>query len=370
MLYPTVVRPYLFKRYKDPESAHEMALAALARLQRIKPLLRIVEGLLSVPDPRLSQELMGLTFPNPIGLAGGFDKNGVAIPALAALGFGFLEAGTVTRHGQEGHPRPRIHRLEDVGGPINKMGFPNEGAGPVSDRLKLMRSGHKVRVPVGVNIGKSAKTPMDQLSVIDDYLYTLMRCWEFIDFITVNVSSPNTEGLRALQEGGALASLLGAVIRRRDDLAGPGFRKPVLVKFAPDMSRDMIRTSVKTAMKAGVSGVIATNTTLARDMLDEDPKLEGGLSGTPLRSLAVKKISQIHQITRGRIPIIGVGGARNLKDVLAMFQAGASFVQVYTGFIYEGPLLARRLNQGLVAHMDEHKLSNVEDIRLNRYGTE
>lgn len=342
-MYATFLRPALFAMSRhDPEKVHDAVLDRLAWASERRWALRLLERTSSAPSGE-GRTIFGLHFPNPLGLASGLDKNGRALPALAALGFGFVEAGTVTRHGQEGNPRPRITRLVADRALVNKMGFPNQGADRVASAQD--RAAQPVRVPLGWNISKSMVTSLDEAA--GDYLYTLRRLHDHGDFFTVNVSSPNTPGLRRLQERGALEHLVGAVCREAAELArgsGRSAPKPVLVKIAPDLSAGQIEDIVGIALSSGVSGIIATNTTIERPGLRRPTDAAGGLSGPPLFPRAVEVVRTLSKLLDGRLPIIGVGGIASPDDAHAMLEAGADLLQVYTGFVYQGPRLVRRIN--------------------------
>ena len=324
--FERAVRPVLFRiGGGDAEKAHEFTLDRLGRLgERSRSLLR---ARYATDAP---VEVFGVRFANRIGLAAGMDKNGVALPAWPALGFGFVEVGTVTAHAQPGNDRPRLFRLPASEAIINRMGFNNAGAAALAERLQALGP---LGVPLGISLGKSKTTPLDE--AVDDYLisYNLLR--PYADYIAVNVSSPNTPGLRTLQDKSALAALLAA-------LAG---KTPVLVKIAPDLSEPAIAELLEVCLSAGAAGLIATNTTLGRDGLaaaDQPRAVEaGGLSGRPLTERARKVVHFVHQETGGALPIIGVGGVLDPDDATRLFDAGAALVQLYTGFIYRGPALVR-----------------------------
>ncbi len=325
-LFESTVRPVLFRvGGGDAERAHEFTLHQLSRLGGRS--LAVLRRRYAVSRP---VEVFGLRFANPVGLAAGMDKNGVALPAWPALGFGFVEVGTVTAHAQPGNDRPRLFRLPDSGAIINRMGFNNAGAAALAARLEALGP---LGYPLGVSLGKSKVTPLE--AAVEDYLasYNLLR--GYADYIAVNVSSPNTPGLRTLQDSAALGSLLRA-------LTG---RTPVLVKIAPDLTEPAIAELLEVCLSYGAAGVIATNTTLARDGLavaDQPRAVEaGGLSGRPLTELSRKVVHFVHQETGGALPIIGVGGIVDPDDATRLFDAGASLVQLYTGFIYKGPGLVR-----------------------------
>lgn len=325
-LFENAVRPVLFRLGGgDAETAHEFTLRRLAALgPRSRAMLR------SRYAVRRPVEAFGVTFPNAAGLAAGMDKNGAALPAWSALGFGFVEVGTVTAHAQPGNDKPRLFRLRDSEAVINRMGFNNAGAAALADRLAALGP---LDVPLGISLGKSKVTPLDE--AVEDYLtsYNLLR--PYADYIAVNVSSPNTPGLRSLQDKDALGTLLGA-------LTG---KTPVLVKIAPDLTEEAIAELLEVCLQYGAAGVIATNTTLARDGLapaDQPRAAEaGGLSGRPLTERSRRVVHFVHRETGGALPIIGVGGILDPDDATRLFDAGATLVQLYTGFIYRGPALVR-----------------------------
>ena len=336
-VFERAVRPLLFRvGGGDAEAAHEFTLRRLAGLG--DGTLRLMRRRCSVDNP---VEVFGVRFPNPVGLAAGMDKNGVALRAWPALGFGFVEVGTVTAHAQPGNDRPRLFRLRDSEAIINRMGFNNEGAAALAARLT---SAGDLGYPLGVSLGKSKVTPLDE--AVDDYLtsYRLLR--DHADYIAINVSSPNTPGLRTLQDRSAIAGLLRALT------GGP----PVLVKIAPDLPEPAIAELLEVCLAEGAAGVIATNTTLARDGLApaDRPRADeaGGLSGRPLTERARKVVNFVHEETGGRLPIIGVGGILDPDDATALFDAGASLVQLYSGFVYRGPALPRAIAQSRTAARD------------------
>jgi dihydroorotate dehydrogenase len=320
-----------------PETAHSLALGSL---KLSKPLLPLFSPLLIRKDPRLSRKVFGLTFPNPVGLAAGLDKKGELADAWGGLGFGFAELGTFTALAQEGNPKPRVHRYPEQRALINRMGFPNPGAEAVAQRLKALKdSGTWPSIPIGINIGKSKVKPLE--GAVDDYLASLSFLLPYADYIAVNVSSPNTPGLRKLQEAKPLKRLLGAVVK-----ASKG--KPVLLKLAPDLSGTALKEAANAALSSRCAGLIATNTTLSREGLPPGTHPEGGLSGKPLGDLAERKLKELVRFTKGRVPIVAVGGIFTAEDARKRLEEGASLVQVYTSYIYEGPGLPARLCRGLL----------------------
>jgi dihydroorotate dehydrogenase len=371
MLYRNALRPLLFAVGRDAEAIHERVLGMLAQISRSPALIRAVAIAASLAepgdsDPRLGREVFGLRFPNPVGLAAGFDKNAVALPALAALGFGFLEAGTVTREPQPGNPRPRLFRLSADSALINRMGFNNAGADVVAAHLEHMIRTNPLPVPLGISIGKSKVTPLDEATA--DYLASLDALYPYADYFAVNVSSPNTPGLRALQERDRLDGLLAALVgrlRERAAAEGHAHPKPLLVKVAPDLDEAALDELVEVCLARGTSGLIAVNTTLDRGSLGGAASAElreqtGGLSGRPLFGRALAVVNYLHERAGERLPVIGCGGIFTVDDARRMLDAGAVLLQVYTGFIYEGPLIARRLAAGL-AH-GEHSVADVHGL--------
>lgn len=339
MLYP-LLRPFLFA--VDSEHAHHLAIDALKVLQATTPSL-------SPPsDARLSQQLWGLHFLNPVGLAAGYDKNAAVPLVWPALGFGFAELGTITAKAQPGNPKPRIFRLEQDVALINRMGFNNDGATAIAQRLTRVLPLHRPHpIPLGFNIGKSKVTPLEEAA--DDYVESLERLFPFADYLVVNVSSPNTPELRKLQEPDRLGRLLDTLQVRSQQLSPQANRpqKPLLVKIAPDLTDAEVVEVARVALAVGVSGIIATNTTLARSGLQSAINEEGGVSGKPLAARATEVLRILFRTVEGKLPLIGVGGIFSAEDAYARIRAGASLVQVYTGLIYEGPLLPRRIVHGL-----------------------
>jgi dihydroorotate dehydrogenase len=349
VLYKLLLRPILFRlRHGDAERAHERTLGLLAAAARSRALLGALGRAFAYSSPALARTLFGLRFPNPIGLAAGMDKDGVALPAWAALGFGFVEVGTVTWFAQPGNPRPRLFRLPERGAIINRMGFNNGGAAALAARLE---AAPYLPVPLGVSIGKSKVTPLE--TAIEDYTASFRTLFDHAGYFAVNVSSPNTPGLRALQDRAQLSALLAALRRENELQAGQrgGRLRPILVKIAPDLGEPALCELLAVCAEHGVSGIIATNTTLGRAGLSgASPAVAaeaGGLSGRPLAPLALAVVRFVARETGGRLPIIGVGGIATPDDASRMLDAGASLLQLYTGLVYEGPGLPRRLNRAL-----------------------
>jgi dihydroorotate dehydrogenase len=355
MFYP-LLRPLFFSL--DPEQAHHLALNALKFLQA-----SLVTPVSPPSDPRLQQELWGLRFLNPVGLAAGYDKNAEVPFAWPALGFGFAELGTITAKAQEGNPKPRIFRLEKDEACINRLGFNNAGVEAIAKRLtKLLPAGRPHPVPLGLNIGKSRSTPLE--AAADDYRESYERLFPFADYFVVNVSSPNTPDLRKLQEAERLGQLLEILMATNHHLAAQARTKakPLLVKIAPDLRNEELSEIARVSLAAGVSGLIATNTTITRPALRTPAREEGGLSGRPLAKRATEVLRTLFRAVEGKIPLIGVGGIFSAEDAYARICAGASLLQVYTGLIYEGPFLPRRIVRGLVEILNEEGMNHLREV--------
>ncbi len=344
MLYRSLLRPLLFSL--PPETAHELALHSLSFVPNLTKSL-LGDRFKRSPFGKLKR--FGLTFSNPVGLAAGFDKDGIALESLAALGFGFIEAGTVTHQPQPGNERPRLFRLPVDKALINRAGFNNHGAAAFAERVQWS----KPDCVLGVSIGKSKV--VEFADAIDDYLQSFEAVYPVADYVAINVSSPNTPRLRELQQADHLDELLRALQRLNIQLseqpAGRG-ALPLLVKLSPDLDREELENIVAVTQKNMIAGLIATNTTTDRATLKTSADAveacgAGGLSGAPLRLRSRKMIAELYKLTEGSMPLIGVGGIFNADDAWEMISAGASLVQLYTGFIYEGPAIARRINDGL-----------------------
>jgi dihydroorotate dehydrogenase len=328
--YERFVRPLLF--LLDAETAHQFAITLLGSASHFDLALRALRSFQPSSKPKT---VFGLNFPNPIGLAAGLDKNGVALPAWAALGFGFIEIGTVTARAQPGNPKPRIFRLPTQQALINRLGFNNDGADAIVHRLRALRESRRwPAVPVGINIGKSRATPLEQAK--DDYLYSFQLLRDFADYVTLNISSPNTPGLRELQEPQRLSELLQAI----GEEAG-ATPKPVVVKISPDILSTELKAILAVCEEHQVAGIIATNTTVDHSSIPPQLDQEGGLSGGPLRE---KSTAFVREIAAGStIPVIASGGICDAASAREKFQAGAQLIQLYTGFIYRGPGLLREI---------------------------
>jgi dihydroorotate dehydrogenase len=334
----TAIRPLLFRL--DPEAAHQLTLQ-LIRLGAYQPLRAILQAMYAAPEKPV--QAFGLTFRNPVGLAAGYDKGGIAFRGLAALGFGHVEIGTVTLRPQPGNPKPRLFRLVEDRGVINRMGFPGRGAEFVARQLAAARC--PPSVVLGVNLGKSKDTPLEEAA--EDYVALLRRFLPLADYLAINVSSPNTVGLRRLQGREMLEGLLGRIARERAALAaGSGGRKPVLVKLAPDLSEEELDDALEVILRTGMDGVIATNTTLGRAGLRSARREEtGGLSGEPLRARSEAVLRQVVKRLDGRLPTVSAGGIMSPEDAKTRLEAGAALVQIYTGLVYAGPGLVKDILQ-------------------------
>ncbi|GAB0147580.1 quinone-dependent dihydroorotate dehydrogenase [Marichromatium sp. PS1] len=331
------LRPLVFRF--DPERAHRMTLAALARWSER------FDGRLVAGDPAHAhpREVMGLRFPNPFGLAAGLDKDAEAIPAWQALGFGFIEVGTVTAQAQPGNPRPRLFRLPEDEAIINRMGFNNAGADRVARRLRRLRERDLLQVPLGVNIGKSKVTPAERAA--EDYRYSFERLGELADYVVVNISSPNTPGLRDLQRVDEVKRIVETIQEPNQRLARP---RPLLVKLAPDLADGDAIDCARAALEAGCAGLILTNTTIAREGLRSRTEgMAGGLSGRPLQARSTALLATVREALGPEPTLIGAGGVRDVPSARAKFAAGADLAQVYTGLIYRGPGLVRELLEAL-----------------------
>jgi len=341
-LYEQVVRRFLFQM--EAERAHESAVDAMSLLGHLTPVCRLMEAANGLSPARFRPvEAFGLQFPNAVGLAAGFDKNARAWPAAAALGFGHVEIGTVTALAQPGNPSPRMFRYPAQEAVINRMGFNNEGAQRVSERLARQPLPGRRRIPLGVNLGKSKAALLER--AVEDYLVSFEKLAEFADYLVLNVSSPNTPDLRKLQDESRLRELLGAV-SAANRARGEG-RRPLLLKIAPDLSYQQIDRVLAVITEFSLDGIIATNTTLARPGPFATVDQTGGLSGSPLRRHSTQIISYLAKTTGGRLPIIGVGGITDAASAGEKLDAGATLVQIYSGMIFRGPFFAAALARGL-----------------------
>lgn len=345
-LYEHVIRPYLFQ--KDAEQAHEFAVTQLARLSRVPFLLKMMDRLSGKSSYDYPIQLFGLTFPNAVGLAAGMDKNARFWQAAPALGFGHVEVGTITRHAQPGNPKPRMFRYVEDEAIVNRMGFNNDGAEAVAERLKNVARKERT-IPLGINIGKSKVTPISE--AVEDYLFSFRTLHKHADYFTINVSSPNTPSLRELQSRAHLQELLqtlqGENVEREKKLSHP--QRPILLKIAPDLSYRELDDIVETAIECGIAGLVATNTTVGRPTHLQNAET-GGLSGRPLHEHSLEIVKYLCRALDGRLPVVGVGGIMDEASAGRMIDAGASLVQVYSGFVYGGPFFAKRIAGALSHH--------------------
>lgn len=359
MFYKSIIRPLLFR--KDPEASHEMMLAVLANAERFAGIL---ESLYRVDDDRLAVAVGPLRFGNPVGLAGGFDKNAIAPKTIASFGFGFMEIGAVTAQAQPGNPKPRLYRLPEDYALINRLGFNNEGAAAIAAKLERMAAGGgRPNIPLGMNIGRTKI--VETKDAVTDFLDCFEKLFAHGDFFTLNVSSPNTPNLRDLQEKGLLRELLSAVQEKNRQLSAGAkiAAKPVFVKIAPDMEFSQIDEIIEVVKAVRLTGIVATNATafMRENLKSPNGPEPGGLSGRPITAKVTDFVAHIYQATGGRLPIIGVGGIFNAQDAYDKIQAGASAVQIYTGWVYEGPGAVKRINQGLCRLLERDGLKHISE---------
>ena len=343
-MYKSVIRPILF--LFDPEKVHHFSFALIKIISKLG-LLRLLKPIFTLEDKRLEREVFGLKFKNPVGLAAGFDKNAVLYNELSDFGFGFVEIGTLTPKPQDGNPKKRLFRLKADSAIINRMGFNNEGVFEAVERLKKE---HKVLI--GGNIGKNKVTPNDE--ALKDYMICFDALFDYVDYFVVNVSSPNTPGLRELQDKEPLTRLLREleVTNKKISNEKSVKRKPILLKIAPDLTNNQLLDIIDIVADTKIDGVIATNTTIERKILKSHGLLleeAGGLSGKPLKDRSTEVIRFLSERSNKAFPIIGVGGIHAPQDALEKLHAGAALVQLWTGFIYEGPLLVKKINQAILA---------------------
>ena len=365
-IYQSVVSPILFSGLKtDPEWLQKQTISNLVKLDKSKNI--VSQGVkaqlaksLNFSHNSLQQKLWGLEFSNPVGLAAGFDKDGLAAGMWSSFGFGFAEIGTVTLQAQPGNPPPRLFRLPVDKAALNRMGFNNCGSAAMAAQLAERFKTAKSSIPIGINLGKSKVTPLEDAPA--DYLGSFRALQQWGDYFVVNVSSPNTPGLRSLQDAGSLNAIIDALQQENQG------RKPILVKIAPDLEWDAIADIIKVAQVQQLAGIIATNTTIRRDNLQTQViattgksinEENGGISGLPVKNRSTEVIRFIYSETKGQLPIIGVGGIFTAADAWEKITAGASLLQVYTGWIYEGPLMVRRILIGLQEKLLEHQLTSI-----------
>ena len=336
-MYKSIIRPILFRF--DPERVHHFTFGSISFLNKIPGVSVLIRSMYQLNNPKLEREVFGLKFKNPVGLAAGLDKDAKIYNELDNFGFGFIEIGTITPKPQIGNPKKRLFRLKEDAGIINRMGFNNSGVEVAVQRLKKNKG-----VLIGGNIGKNKDTPNE--NAVEDYKICFHALYDYVDYFVVNVSSPNTPNLRELQDKEPLTQLLRTLQTLNQQKNQP---KPILLKIAPDLTDEQLLDIIDIVSETKIAGVIATNTTISRDGLQSENKKEtGGLSGQPLKHRSTEVIRFLHEKSHGAFPIIGVGGVHSAEDAMEKLNAGASLVQIYTGFIYEGPKLIKAINKALL----------------------
>lgn len=357
-MYKKLVKPMLFKM--EPEKAHHLVFKGLEFAERTPGLLPLLEASYQVEkQAALSQRIWEIEFKHPLGLAAGLDKNALAVPGFSALGLSFMEVGTVTPKPQSGNEQPRLFRLPEDRAIINRMGFNNDGASSMAERLSKV---YNKKMPVAVNVGKNKST--NNAHAAEDYAACLQKLYRHGDFFVVNISSPNTPDLRQLQHGEELQQLLGRVQQemKLQQALHQDKGKPVLVKIAPDLNLKELEQILEIVLAKGMSGIIATNTTLSRDGLKSRHRAEtGGLSGMPLKEKSTEVIRHIYKASEGKIPIVGCGGIFTAEDAYEKICAGASLVEVYTAFIYEGPSIVKRIHDGLLRLLQQDGFAHIAE---------
>ena len=336
-MYKSIIRPILFRF--DPERVHHFTFGSISFLNKIPGVSALIRSMYQLNNPKLEREVFGLKFKNPVGLAAGLDTDAKIYNELDNFGFGFIEIGTITPKPQIGNPKKRLFRLKEDAGIINRMGFNNSGVEVAVQRLKKNKG-----VLIGGNIGKNKDTPNE--NAVEDYKICFHALYDYVDYFVVNVSSPNTPNLRELQDKEPLTQLLRTLQTLNQQKNQP---KPILLKIAPDLTNEQLLDIIDIVSETKIAGVIATNTTISRDGLQSENKKEtGGLSGQPLKHRSTEVIRFLHEKSHGAFPIIGVGGIHSAEDAMEKLNAGASLVQIYTGFIYEGPKLIKAINKALL----------------------
>lgn len=348
-MYKTVLRPLLFSL--APEKAHNLTFGLIKFIHQIPGVSALTKSMYRFSDKSLERTVFGINFPNPVGLAAGFDKDAVLFDELGNYGFGFIEVGTLTPVGQPGNEKPRMFRLPADRGLINRMGFNNGGVEPALKRIQK----RKTNIILGGNIGKNKITPNEE--AVNDYITSFVKLYNFVDYFVVNVSSPNTPNLRALQDREPLENLINRLIQERQTRA---IRKPILLKIAPDLNESQLNDIVEITKSTGIDGLIATNTTISREGLKTDSSKvaemgAGGLSGAPLRERSTEVLRYLSAHLPENFPIISVGGIFTAEDAIEKLEAGATLLQVYTGFIYEGPAMVKKINRGIADYYRRKK---------------
>lgn len=351
-LYKSLIRPILFKL--DPEHAHQLAMR-FASIAKAQPIATILDKIHHLEDVRLSQERFGLTFKNPIGLSAGADKNCQACELFSSFGFGFLESVSFTYLPQEGNPRPRIFRIPESEALINRLGFPSLGAEALAPRIQNAKKYlESKKVVFGVNFAKSKSVPIEE--AVEDYLRSFKLMRSLADYIVLNVSSPNTPGLRELQKRNHLEEIISAL--QDENIT----KIPLLVKIAPDLDLSQIDEVIQTCLDHNIQGIVATNSTITRDGITSHQNEAGGLSGRPLFLKSLKIVEHIRRQVSDKLCIIGVGGIFSAQDAISMFQAGASLIEIYTALVYEGPNLIYQIKKGILEYLEQHKIPNISGL--------
>lgn len=361
-MYKQIVRPLLFRFQED--SVHESTIKWASYASESRLLKRATKRLYNYQSPALEQTLFGLKFRNPVGLAAGFDKNGTITALMEALGFGFVEIGSITAQASSGNPLPRSFRLTGDSSLINRMGLNNEGAETVTDRLKSVH----LSIPLGINIAKTHNPDIYGSDALEDYRKSFVLAKDVADYITINISCPNTREGKTFETPDTLEELLQSLTNEKPKQTKTSFSPPLLIKFSADLDQNLLRELIDVSLKFPVSGYVATNTSVLRDELTTRAKVlekigKGGLSGKAIHEKSNRVIRLIHEYTRGEKPIIGVGGIFSSEDAIEKIRAGADLLQIYTGLIYEGPSLVRVINRGIDSFMKKENLTNISDIR-------
>jgi dihydroorotate dehydrogenase len=349
-LYKSFLKPLFFQF--SPEDAHELAVQLIHLSNRVPMFSSLLENITTYQSDRLRIQVKGIDFPNPVGLAAGFDKKATLYPVFSRMGFGSIEIGTITKFPQEGNPKPRVFRIEENSALINRFGFNNPGFEVAQTRISVM----KKSIPLGINVGKSKIT--ENKDAHEDYTTTLQALFPLADYAVINISSPNTPGLRDLQNVAELEKLLSILFKNFNQT----WPKPIFVKFSPDMEEFDFFKSIDICMKFDISGLILTNTTLDKSTIQESLREQGGLSGKPLRDKSTVWIKKAYKHLNGQVPIIGVGGIDSGEAALEKIMAGASLLQIYTGYVYEGPFLPYTINQYLDNFMIKNGINTVSDL--------
>lgn len=351
LFYETFLKPVFFKL--NPENAHEFSKNLLQLADSIPFFFQNLEKISSFQSERLKTKISGIEFPNPLGMAAGFDKTGELFPFLQRLGFGFVEVGTITQFGQEGNPKPRIFRYEKESALINRLGFNNPGADTAFETLFKQTK----KIPRGINVGKTKLTPIEK--AVEDYSYSLKKLSPISDYAVINISSPNTPGLRGFQEKDSFVSLIEGV---KNSLGGV-FPVPTFIKLAPDLEDSAIEELLEIILSLKLDGVVLTNTTINPNLIKEYKQIEqGGISGKPVKQRSLEIIKLAYKKLQNRIPIIGVGGIDSYESALEKILAGANLIQIYTGYIYKGPFLPSIILEGLDQYLEKNKIKSISDI--------